>query len=160
MPIIQDLPLNDTVFPHSPYVEFHYHNTTELYKYLMIFVSQDPLFASGFVWTYNDQQSSGIYVRTTFPSPIDGTWYWKVNYTTDGSGETPVFRFFVNPPLPVVADFTAAPLSFFESKPVQFTDLSTGSPTSWSWKKRPSDSNDAFVEFSTVQNPSQVFSLD
>ena len=60
---------------------------------------------------------------------------------------------------PPVADFEASPREFDESKTVQFTDLSVGA-TAWSWKKRISGSGDAFVEFSTVQNPSAIFSVE
>jgi PKD repeat protein len=49
-----------------------------------------------------------------------------------------------------VADFTGTPLSGTAPLTVQFTDLSTGSPTSWEW-----DFGDGGT--STVQNPSHQF---
>ena len=50
-----------------------------------------------------------------------------------------------------VADFSASPLSGVAPLTVQFTDLSTNSPTSWSW-----DFGDGAT--STEQNPSHVYS--
>lgn len=57
----------------------------------------------------------------------------------------------ISPPSnPPVADFDYTPTDPDSGSPVQFYDLSTKSPTSWSWKV-----ND--VEFSTQQNPSYYF---
>ncbi len=49
-----------------------------------------------------------------------------------------------------VADFTASKVSGCSPLSVQFTDLSTGSPTSWSWSFGNSNS-------STLQNPSATY---
>lgn len=40
---------------------------------------------------------------------------------------------------------------------VTFRDLSSASPTSWSWRKRRSGTGDPFIEFSTAQNPFRYF---
>jgi PKD repeat protein len=53
--------------------------------------------------------------------------------------------------LPVVADFIAVPSSGVAPLSVNFTDLSTGSPTSWQWNFGDGSSN------STLQNPDHVF---
>ncbi|WP_455709795.1 outer membrane protein assembly factor BamB family protein [Methanosarcina mazei] len=55
-----------------------------------------------------------------------------------------------NPSL--VADFTATPTSGFSPLTVNFTDQSTGSPTSWSWDF----DNDGTVD-SSEQNPSHTY---
>lgn len=49
------------------------------------------------------------------------------------------------------ANFTFTPHSGCDQISVQFTDASTGSPTSWVWKENT-------VQFSTLQNPSHIFS--
>jgi PKD repeat protein len=58
----------------------------------------------------------------------------------------------VSAPSPPAADFAGDPTSGTAPLAVQFTDLSTGSPTSWSW-----DFGDG-VGTSTVQNPSYEYS--
>ncbi len=71
----------------------------------------------------------------------------KVNYISFG--------------IPPVADFTADPVFGVGPLSVQFQNLSTpaiGLPTNYSWKKRISGSGDAFVEFSTAENPLHIFS--
>jgi PKD repeat protein len=62
--------------------------------------------------------------------------------------------------VPPVADFTASPLKGGALLPVLFENLSTpaiGAPTTYSWKKRKSGSSDSFVEFSTAENPYEIF---
>ncbi len=62
---------------------------------------------------------------------------------------------------PPVADFTASPTGGGNPLIVQFQNLSTpavGLPTTYSWKKRVSESGDAFVQFSTEENPLHDFS--
>ncbi|HEQ97927.1 MAG TPA: PKD domain-containing protein [candidate division Zixibacteria bacterium] len=54
-------------------------------------------------------------------------------------------------PAPPTANFSGNPTSGFAPLTVQFTDMSTGSPTSWSW-----DFGDG-VGTSTVQNPSYTY---
>jgi PKD repeat protein len=54
-----------------------------------------------------------------------------------------------------VADFSATPLSGTTPLTVQFTDLSTGPPTSWEWRY---STGGSYTTFSTQQNPSFTFS--
>jgi len=56
----------------------------------------------------------------------------------------------------VVADFTATPTNGTTPLDVQFTDTSTGYPTSWSWSYSPTGA-DNWTEFSNIQNPSYIF---
>lgn len=55
-------------------------------------------------------------------------------------------------PVAPVAEFSGTPLSIQSGQTVNFTDLSTGSPTSWSW-----DFNNDGTADSTSQNPSFVY---
>lgn len=55
---------------------------------------------------------------------------------------------------PPIADFSAAPVLGSNPLSVSLTDLSLGPVTSYSWRKRKAGTSDAFVEFSTAQNPS------
>ncbi|AAM05162.1 DUF3344 domain-containing protein [Methanosarcina acetivorans] len=63
------------------------------------------------------------------------------NYNVVGSG-----------PVIPVSSFTASPTSGYASLTVQFTDESTGSPTSWAWDFE----NDGIID-STNQNPSFTY---
>lgn len=61
---------------------------------------------------------------------------------------------------PPVADFSGTPLAGPKDLSVTFTDLSTNSPTSWSWEKSPSLAPTEWVPFEsepTVQNPTEEF---
>lgn len=62
--------------------------------------------------------------------------------------------------LPLNVDFVGTPLYGSNIQTVDFTDLSDAGVTAWSWRKRKAGTNDAFVEFSTVQNPSHDFDKD
>jgi PKD repeat protein len=55
-----------------------------------------------------------------------------------------------NMPLNIVADFTGSPITGFSPLTVQFTNLSSGTITGWSW-------NFGDGESSTEQNPSHIF---
>lgn len=55
-------------------------------------------------------------------------------------------------PVAPVAEFSGTPLSIQTGQTVNFTDLSTGSPTTWSW-----DFNNDGTADSTSQNPSFVY---
>ena len=54
-----------------------------------------------------------------------------------------------------VADFSAAPLSGETPLTVQFTDLSSGPPSSWTWRYR--IGSGTYTTFSTDQHPSYTF---
>lgn len=69
--------------------------------------------------------------------PTDGTTFWYTNeYSTGGwNWETQIASFSFAPPVPTapVADFTADATNIGTGGAVNFQDLSTGVPTSWSW---------------------------
>lgn len=60
---------------------------------------------------------------------------------------------------PPIAAFSGTPKTKRDSLTSQFTDESTNTPTSWSWKRRPSGIQANYVEFSTNENPSEGFDI-
>jgi PGF-pre-PGF domain-containing protein len=96
--------------------------------------SQNPLFEYAVPGIYSVNHSSS--------NAHDTFWTNKSNYIV------------ANPPVatPPVADFTGTPLSGTTPLTVQFTDQSTGSPTSWNWSF--GDSN-----YSTSRYPSHTYSV-
>ena len=50
-----------------------------------------------------------------------------------------------------MADFSASPLSLYEGETVDFTDISSGAPTEWSWEFEGGD-----PATSTAQNPADI----
>lgn len=60
---------------------------------------------------------------------------------------------------PPVAAFSGTPRKKLNSLTCQLTDESTNTPTSWSWKRRPSGILAPYVEFSTIENPSEEFDI-
>jgi PKD repeat protein len=93
------------------------------------------------------------------PAGLTGTIYVRVVDTDLSWGNTSLDAVYVDEmyiefssqPGPPAADFAASPTSGDEPLAVDFMDLSTGSPTSWSW-----DFGDG-VGTSTAQNPSYTY---
>lgn len=82
----------------------------------------DDILSPGQTWTYKDTDfSMQIYVNSIYKSKTKNI----VNFTVTSPIQTP------SKP---VAIFSALPTSGKAPLNVQFTDQSTGSPTSWSWK--------------------------
>ena len=120
-----------------------------------------PSYPTGYVFGFDGGVAGYIPIDTgvgDFSVKLAGSELpiaWGIR-STDWS---PTVAFHYIPPPPPTANFTVSPKEFFESKTVQFNDTSSGNPTSWSWKFRASDSGDAWVEFSTLQNPTKDFSV-
>jgi PKD repeat protein len=101
-------------------------------------------------WNFGDTQTSTVqspsHVYTTAGS-------YTVSLTaTNAGGSNTVSRanyIVVVPPVPA-ASFTGTPLNGTVPLTVQFTDISTNTPTSWLW-------NFGDGQTSTVQNPSHVY---
>jgi len=94
--------------------------------------------------------SPGSAITATFIPDIPGTY--MVNLTASnafGSNTATKYYTFVQQG-PPAASFTATPLSGSSPLNVQFTDSSTGSPTSWSWSFGDGGT-------STIQNPSHTY---
>ncbi len=86
----------------------------------------------------------GNTASTNFPlkNPVQGIF----------GGGRDVYVAVISPLSPPVANFTAAPLSGISPLNVQFTDSSTGSPTSWNWSFGDSTPN------SSAQSPLHTYS--
>ena len=101
-------------------------------------------------WTFGDGGSS------TEANPIHtyssaGSFNVSLTVTTADGQSTNTKNGYIQTCAPPVADFTGAPTTVLAGTPVVFTDLSTGSPTSWSWTFGDNGT-------STVQNPSHTYS--
>ncbi len=59
----------------------------------------------------------------------------------------------------LITDFSGTPRKKRDSLTTIFTDESNNNPISWSWKRRPSGIKGSYVEFSTVENPSEDFDV-
>jgi len=92
------------------------------------------------------------------PSQVSGTVYVRVQDTDRTQRNQSLDSIFIDwmaietnsTPLPPVAAFTASPTSGYAPLIVQFTDASTGAPSSWSW-----DFGDGGS--STLQHPSHQY---
>jgi PKD repeat protein len=117
------------------------------HPYFSVYIDNNEVLHVGEAWDeFNDYE-----INVSNYSGMH-TVYFQVN----GMGTTA--EYFINnisaivpdvPPLPV-ADFTATPITGTAPINVTFTDISTGSPTNWSWSFGDGD-------MSTQQNPSHIY---
>ena len=124
---------------------------------------------SGYIWSFGDGTSSDqttpthVYANGTYDVALLAQFVGggsasvtKPGYiTVTGTGPTPIPTCTVTPtptptPVPLVANFTADPVTGAPPLSVQFTDLSTGTPTKWKW-------NFGDGTFSTLKNPLHVY---
>ncbi|MFL5763157.1 MAG: gliding motility-associated C-terminal domain-containing protein [Bacteroidia bacterium] len=84
---------------------------------------------------------SGLYISVDLPSGGLGDWTQIDNFTFVTTTTTP----------PPVANFAASNTNFCEGTCISFTDMSTNTPTSWSWTFAGGTPGT-----STVQNPSSI----
>jgi len=100
-----------------------------------------------------------ITARGDFTSKLTGlspdTYYEVRAYATNSKGTVygriETFKTLLQPDLAPAANFTADPLFAWEGELIDFTDLSTNTPTSWFW-----EFGDDFT--STEQNPTHRYS--
>ncbi|OPZ45103.1 MAG: PKD domain protein [Euryarchaeota archaeon ADurb.BinA087] len=109
-------------------------------------------------WAW-DFQNDGT-VDSTVKNPVftyatPGLYSVKLTATNTGGSNTTVRTNYINvTTVPPVANFTANKTSGGAPLTVQFTDLSTGSPTSWAWDFQNDGSTD-----STVKNPVFTYAM-
>jgi len=101
-------------------------------------------------WSFGDGQSSTTRNPTHVYASV-GTYTVSLTASNAGGQNTATKSGCITVSVPApVADFTASPTSGPAPLAVNFTDHSTGSPTSWSWSFGDGQS-------STAQNPSHVY---
>ena len=112
-----------------------------------------------------DKQRGTVIGNITIPAGVTGSTRMRVSMKRDatpspcevfsyGEVEDYTVSFTTLPPPLPVADFSANPTTVMEGESVQFTDISTGAPTTYSWSfpgGTPSTS--------TLQNPSVTYSI-
>jgi PKD repeat protein len=108
-------------------------------------------------WDFNND---GVIDNTTrnpiysYPSP--GTYSVNLTVTNAGGSDSELKTNYISvltpPPAPPIANFTGTPRSGNAPLSVQFTDTSTGSPTSWAW-----DFNNDGVIDNTSRNPMYTY---
>jgi PKD repeat protein len=114
-------------------------------------------YPTSWAWDFNND---GVIDNTTrnpvytYPSP--GTYSVNLTVTNAGGSDSELKTNYISvltpPPAPPVANFTGTPRSGHAPLSVQFTDTSTGSPTSWAW-----DFNNDGVIDNTSRNPSYIY---
>lgn len=116
---------------------------------------------TGYAWDFDN---NGV-IDSTDANPSNtysaaGTYTVKLTVTGPGGTDDEVKSGYITvsaPSVPPVAAFTATPTSGSPPLPVQFTDQSTNSPTSWKWEYKASTGS--WTQFSTAQNPSYTFAM-
>lgn len=107
----------------------------------------------GWDWDFGDGigTSSAQNPNYTYPNPGTYTVTLTVSSSGQGCDDTEIKAAYVTVQGPPVADFSGAPLSGNAPLTVDFTDLSTGNPDTWSW-----DFGDG-IGTSAEQNPSYTY---
>jgi len=108
------------------------------------------------IWEYSTGSYNAGYGLFSSPAVANG-----VVYVGGGDGNNNLFAIGNRSgvaQVPVAA-FTANVTSGTAPLPVQFTNTSSNSPTSWNWSFRNVTGDNAQIWFSTVQNPVQTFGV-
>jgi gliding motility-associated-like protein len=86
-----------------------------------------------YLWNFGDGNTS-VQIAPSHTYSVTGKYTITLNYTTTGgcSGTVTVTDGISIGTLPK-ANFSATPLNVCASQPINFTDLSTGTPNSWIW---------------------------
>ena len=137
----------------SPVAEFSANPTSLLVNETVYFTDNSINTPDSWEWDFGDGGSSTVQNPShTYTTAGTYTVTLKVTNSAGSNTETKVDYIKVDPlPTdPPVANFTADATSVYVDDPVQFTDLSTNSPTDWRW-----DFGDG--NGSTVQNPSHSY---
>src|SRR5439155_82 len=112
---------------------------------------------TSWAWDFqNDGSVDSTQQNPQFTYSAPGSYTVKLTATnTAGSNTTTKVGYITVtlPPPPPAADFSGSPTSGTAPLTVQFTDQSTGTPTSWAWDFQ----NDGSVD-STLQNPQFTYS--
>ena len=114
---------------------------------------------TGWTWNFGDGNTTNSTVQNPVHTYLmNGIYTVSLNAANSGGGNTTMKLNYINvtsPVSPPVANFTATPTSGPAQLTVQFTDQSTGSPTSWTWAFR--NSTTGWTQFNTTENPAYPF---
>jgi PKD repeat protein len=108
---------------------------------------------TAWAWNFGDGTRGSSLQFPTYTYSIAGTYTVQLTVTGPGGSNTATQTGYitVTAPPPPVAAFSATPTTGLAPLPVQFTDASTGSISTWSW-------NFGDGTTSTVQNPPHIYS--
>lgn len=114
----------------------------------LLIVSADP--AKSWAWDFGDSNTSTL-ENPSHVYAAAGSYTASLTIGLDGGSSAPVTHIVpVSAGGPPVAAFSFSPSTIYVPTTVNFTDLSTNTPTSWLW-----DFGDGHT--STLQNPSHVY---
>ncbi len=136
-----------------PVAQFSADNTIVLTGGSVNFTDESEGDPIEWVWTFIGG-TPGSFVGQNPPAIMYETPgdYDVILYISNAAGtSTEVKTEYIHVGDPPVADFSGNPLSLFESQSVDFTDLSSGSPTTWAWEFEGGE-----PATSELQNPSGI----
>ncbi len=138
---------NDLITVTQPLVaEFNADHTQSLLNYPVHFSDLSLGEPTSWLWNFGDNQTS-TYKNPTHHYTQTGFFDVTLTITKGNKSDSEIKYDYIEVYTPLIANFTADITFAFSGNPVQFTDLSQGSPESWKW-----DFGNG--EFSTTQNPS------
>ncbi|MDY6839030.1 MAG: PKD domain-containing protein [Thermodesulfobacteriota bacterium] len=143
-----------TVTDPPPVADFSGSPTTGVKPLTVDFTDLSSGNVTGWSWDFeNDGIEDSTLQNPSHTYNTAGTYTVKLTATGPGGSdiETKIDYITVTDP-PPVADFSGSPTTGVEPLTVDFTDLSTGNVTGWSW-----DFENDGIEDSTLQNPSHTY---
>ena len=139
-----------TVNPRVPVANFSGTPRSILEGESVQFTDESDYVPTSWSWTFGDGGSSSLENPShTYTSTGTYTVSLTATNSAGSDGETKTSYITVDYNVPV-ADFSGTPRSILEAESVQFNDLSTNSPSSWSW-------NFGDTNSSTQENPSHTY---
>ena len=148
------LPNAFTVTPSTPpIVKFMGTPLSGIVPLTVAFTDQSTLSPTSWSWSFGDgNTSSARNPSNTYTSP--GYYTVSLTATNTGGSNTSTVNNYVFAYSPLTANFTGAPASGKKPLTVTFSDMSTGSPTSWYWVF----GDMGVANTSTLQNPAHTYS--
>jgi len=144
----QDTHVEQLVFPEPPAAGFAWAPVSPQIGQLVEFTDLSTGDPTSWLWGFGDGGTS-TQQNPAHTYSAAGTYDVSLTVTNTWGSDTLVLQLEVLPE-PPVAEFTWTPADPGLGQPVQFTDLSTGDPTSWSWSFGDGGT-------SSQQNPSHAF---
>ncbi len=139
--------------PPPPVAAFVGSPTSGQYPLLVNFTDQSTNSPTSWNWDFGDGVGTSTQQNPSYTYTSDGSYTVTLTATNayGSDDEIKVGYITVTAPAPPVAEFSGSPTSGEYPLTVNFTDMSSGSPTSWDW-----DFGDG-IGTSTAQNPSYTY---